>query len=87
MKRGLVEVGSTLWSADTKINLFAVDMGKICNNNCTVLTVKCRGANVLIRGLSAKGVGQMAFIDDTMNAGLCTQTLNEKMAPTLEEKK
>lgn len=57
MKRRPAKVGNTFCSVGTKIYFFGPNLGKICNNNCTVLTMKYRGANVLIRGLSAKGVG------------------------------
>ena len=35
--------------------------------------------------MSAKGVGEMTFIDGTMNASLYTQILNEKMTSSLKK--
>uniref|UniRef100_A0A3B4U647 Uncharacterized protein n=1 Tax=Seriola dumerili TaxID=41447 RepID=A0A3B4U647_SERDU len=61
-----------LWSDETKINLFGVDLARDGHNDCTVPTMKHGGGTVLIRGSSAKGVGEMTFIDDTMNASLCS---------------
>lgn len=35
--------------------------------------------------MSAKGVGEMTFIDGTMNASLYIQILNEKMTPSVKK--
>ncbi len=55
-------------------NMFAVDLARI------LPIVIHGGGSVLMWGcMSAKGVGEMQFIDGTMNASLYIQTLNEKM--------
>ena len=83
-----------LWSDETKIHLFSSDgvqhvwrePGQDYHSECIVLTVKHGGGSVMIWGcMSAKGVGEMTFIDGTMNACGYTKILADKMTPSLQK--
>lgn len=72
----LMNIGSTFFGK-TNIHLFGSDrvqgvwcgLGHNNHSDCIVLTVKHGGGNVLLCGcMSAKDVGEMTFINGTMNA-------------------
>lgn len=94
MKRILLNTGSTFFvQMKTKLK-FGSDgiqhvwhrLGQEYRSDCIVPTVKHGGQSVLIWGcMSAKGVGEMTFIDGTMNASLYIQILNEKMTPSVKK--
>lgn len=86
--------GKILWSDETKINLFGSDgiqriwrrVGKDYHKDCVVPTVKHGGGSVLVWGcMSASGVGELPFIDGTMNAQMYTGILEKYMLPSLKK--
>ncbi len=83
---------STLWSDETKINVFGTDgfktvwrrKGEEYKDKCMVPTVKHGGGSVLMWGcMSAAGVGELHFIDGIMNSQMYCSILKEKMLPSL----
>ena len=83
-----------LSSNETKINLLGShgvqhvwrEPGQDYHSECIVQTVRHGGGSVVIWGcMSAKGVGEMTFIDGTMNACGYTQILADKMTPNLQK--
>lgn len=91
-----MNIGSTIFGQmrPRYVNLFGSDGGKCIwhepvqdyHSEYVVLTVKYDGGSVMIRGcISAKGVVEMAFVNDTMNACGCTKLLADKMTHCLQK--
>ncbi len=68
-----------LWSDETKINLFGSDgvkhvwrqPGEEYKDKCVLPTVKHGGGSVMVWGcMSAAGIGELQFIEGTMNANM-----------------
>lgn len=85
---------NVLWSDETKINLFGSDgvshvwrqPGEAYNDVCTMPTVKHGGGNVMVWGcMSAFGVGELHFIEGTMNSTMYCEILEQKMIPSLQK--
>ncbi len=83
---------SILWSDETKINVFGTDgfktvwrrKGEEYKKKCMVPTVKHGGGSILMWGcMSAAGVGELHFIDGSMNSQMYCSILKEKMLPSL----
>ena len=83
-----------LWSDETKINMFGSDgvqhvlsgLGEEYREDCMVPTVKHGGRNVMVWGcMSAKGVGELPFIDGIMDAAMYVKILESKMLPSLKK--
>lgn len=87
-----VEVASTPVLAEwmTKINYFGFSMFGMelarpkTTTTRTVLTVKCGEHSVLLCGcMSLKGVGELKFIDATINTSLDPQIVIKKLTDSL----
>lgn len=83
---------SVLWSDETKINLFGYDgpqkvwrkAGEEYQEKCLMPTVKHGGGGVLLWGcMTAKGVGEIHFINGIMDSQVYCDILKAKMLPTL----
>ena len=60
-------------------SMFGVDLART-SSDYMVLTFNHGGGNELIWGcMNAKGVGEIAFINCSVNASLITQIMNEKL--------
>ncbi|KAL1282639.1 hypothetical protein QQF64_001442, partial [Cirrhinus molitorella] len=85
-----------LLSDETKINLFGSDgvkcvwwqPGEEYKDKCVFPTVKHGGGNVMVWGcMSDAGIGELQFIEGTMNANIQSHRLPMLKCPTLQQKK
>ncbi len=66
-----------LWSDETKINYLVQMVSSVCGSNqehkdkCVLPTVKHGGGGVMVWGcMSTAGIGEIQFIEGTMNADM-----------------
>ncbi len=81
-----------LWSDKTKINPFCSDgvkrvwrqPGEEYKDKCVLSTVKHGGWSVMVWGcMSAAGIGELQFIEGTMNANIYCEILKQSIIPSL----
>ncbi len=82
----------SLWSDETKINLFGSDgvkrvlrqPGEEYKKKCVLPTIKHGDGSVMVWGcMSAAGTGELQFIEGTMNANMYCDILKQSMIPSL----
>ncbi len=81
-----------LWTDETKIHLFGSDgvkrvwrqPGEEYKGKCVLSTVKHGGGSVMVWCcISAAGIGELQFIEGTMNANMHCDLLKQSMIPSL----
>ncbi len=81
-----------LWSDETKINLFGSDLvsdlwrqpGEEYKDKCVLSTVKHGDGSVMVWGcMSAASIGELQFIEGTMNVNIYCHILKQSMISSL----
>ena len=82
-----------LWSDEMKIICLGLMASSVCGGDqvrstkkCVMPTVKQGDGNVMVKGcMSAKGVGELYFIEGNMTSNMYCEILQQSMIPSLQK--